>query len=161
MKPGNELDLPMEFEDRAHEALMSVWWTAMLLKRASRATFRSEVPSEAEFNMLMALKYCRVPLTQNDLSRRLLVDKANVTGLVNRLERSGLIRRNEVPGDRRRYHITLTGKGRRLIDRVDRRYFDAVAAIMSGLTPREHAELVSLTRKMRAGLAELRGGGRA
>jgi DNA-binding MarR family transcriptional regulator len=100
-------------------------------------------------------------LTQNDLSRRLLVDKANVTGLVNRLERSGLIRRNEVPGDRRRYHITLTGKGRRLIDRVDRRYFDAVAAIMSGLTPREHAELVSLTRKMRAGLAELRGGGRA
>jgi DNA-binding MarR family transcriptional regulator len=154
MTPEHEVDLPMEFTDKAHEALVSVWWTGVLLRRASRGFFKSSLSSEAEFNLLMSLKYSSKPLTQNDLSRRLLVDKANVTVLVDRMERAGLIKRNEVASDRRRYHITLTAQGRKTIDAIDREYFKKVKQVMGCLTAREHAELIGLTRKLREGLAQ-------
>jgi DNA-binding MarR family transcriptional regulator len=157
MTANGESDLPIEFTDKAHEALVSVWWTGVLLRRASRGFFKKSLSSEAEFNLLMSLKYSGAPLTQNDLSRRLLVDKANVTVLVDRMEEAGLIKRNEVPGDRRRYHITLTAKGAKTIDAVDREYFKKVKQVMGGLTAREHAEIIVLTRKVRVGLAQLGG----
>lgn len=155
MMTKHQVDLPMEFTDKAHEALVSVWWTGVLLRRASRGFFRDSLSSEAEFNLLMILKNSSSPQTQNDLSRKLLVDKANVTVLVDRMEEAGLIRRNDVPGDRRRYHITLTARGRTTIDAIDREYFKRVKRVMGTLTGREHAAIIELTRKLREGLARL------
>ena len=147
------IDIPLEFTGKPHEALMNVWWTGTLLKRTARQFFRDTPFAEAEFNLLMVLKRGGTPLSQNDLSRRLLVDKSNVTGLIDRLEKAGLIRRNPVPGDRRRYHISLTAAGRRGIDAVDPVYHEMVRQVMSGLSEREHQTLIRLTRKLRQGLA--------
>ena len=41
------------------------------------------------------------------------VEKATLTGLVDRAEQRGLVRRSPVPGDRRALHVTLTDTGRR------------------------------------------------
>ena len=41
------------------------------------------------------------------------VEKAALTGLVDRVERRGLANRTAVPGDRRALHVTLTDAGRR------------------------------------------------
>lgn len=148
-----DLHIPQEFDETGHEALMNILWTGTLLKRASRRFFKDTPFTEAEFNLLIVLSYAEQPLSQVDLSQRMLVDKSNVTGLIDRLETSGLIQRNAVPGDRRRYHITLTDQGRELIDQVDPIYHGMVREIMSDLTEREHRTLIKLTRKVREGLA--------
>jgi DNA-binding MarR family transcriptional regulator len=41
------------------------------------------------------------------------VEKAALTGLIDRAERRGLARRSPVPGDRRAVHVTLTDAGHR------------------------------------------------
>lgn len=41
------------------------------------------------------------------------VEKATLTGLVDRAEQRGLVRRSPVPGDRRALHVILTDTGRR------------------------------------------------
>ena len=41
------------------------------------------------------------------------VEKATLTGLVDRAEQRGLVGRSPVPGDRRALHVTLTDTGRR------------------------------------------------
>jgi len=146
------LDIPQTFDETGHEALMNILWTSTLLKRASRRFFKDTPFTEAEFNLLIVLSYADEPLSQVDLSQRMLVDKSNVTGLTDRLEKAGLIRRNPVPGDRRRYHITLTDEGRQQIDDVDPVYHGMVREVMDGLTEREHRTLVKLTRKVREGL---------
>jgi len=159
MKP-TQIDIPLEFKVPAHEALMNVWWTGTLLKRASRRFFRSTPFTEAEFNLLLVLRHSPHTLSQQDLSERLLVDKSNVTALIDRLVGAGLIRRNAVPADRRRYDITLTKEGRRRIDEIDPVYHEMVERVMGGLTKKEYRTLVELTRKVRLGIAEVEGGSR-
>ena len=53
------------------------------------------------------------PRGMADLARQFGVEKAALTGLVDRAERRGLVRRAAVPGDRRAVHVTLTLDGHR------------------------------------------------
>ena len=53
------------------------------------------------------------PRGMAELARCFGVEKATLTGLVDRAEQRGLVRRSPVPGDRRALHVTLTDTGRR------------------------------------------------
>ncbi len=52
------------------------------------------------------------------LGRNLLVTKANITGMVDRLERDGYVTREDHPTDRRVTRARLTPKGRRFLAQV-------------------------------------------
>ena len=146
------INLPIEFQSKSHEALMNVWWTAMLLRKVSSRFFHEYLTSDAQFNILVLLKDSSTPLTQNDLSRKLLVDKSNITGLLDRLQKQKLIQRVPVEGDRRSYHVHLTRSGERLIARLDTLYTEKVHQIMSNLSDRECNDLIRLMRKVRSGI---------
>lgn len=66
-----------------------------------------------------------------DLSRLLLTDKSNVTGIVDRLERLNLVTRTTDPRDRRVILITLTPEGAQLRDRVKEQHEARIDALMS------------------------------
>ena len=53
-------------------------------------------------------------MTCSELSSKTLVTKGTLTGVLDRLAAKGLIRRDEVKGDRRYTHIRLTDKGNAL-----------------------------------------------
>lgn len=57
-------------------------------------------------------------LAQSELADKLLHDHPNITRLVDALEASGLIRRDNDPEDRRRYLIRLTDPGRALVEKL-------------------------------------------
>lgn len=52
--------------------------------------------------------------TMADLGRLLGLDKSSTTGLIDRAQRRGLVRRVRVPEDRRSYRVALTDEGWRL-----------------------------------------------
>jgi DNA-binding MarR family transcriptional regulator len=150
---AQDLPLPLNIEDRAHRAAVSVWWTGTLLKKASGRLFQSMNSSEAQFNLMIVLRDAPGPHTQNDISKMLLVDKSNITGLVDRLEAQGWIKRNRVEGDRRSYHITLTRRGRDALEKMDSAYRKTVQEIVSDLRPEEYEQLAELVARLRRGLA--------
>ncbi len=151
------VDLPIEFASREHEALMSIWWTSLLLKKVSGKFFQPELASEAQFNILVLLNDSNEELSQKDLGVKLLVDKSNITGLLDRLEKQGCIERTPHETDRRSYTIRLTKSGKKLAEKLDKRYVKRVHEIMSALTKKEIEEIIRLMRKVRNGLAT--GGG--
>gem|GEM_PF-1012083 len=53
-----------------------------------------------------------------ELASRTLVTKGTLTGVLDRLERRGLIARDIHPGDRRRIHVRLTEKGQTVFAKV-------------------------------------------
>jgi DNA-binding MarR family transcriptional regulator len=53
------------------------------------------------------------PMGMAELARCFGVEKAALTGLVDRVERRGLAKRTAVPGDRRALQVTLTAAGQR------------------------------------------------
>jgi DNA-binding MarR family transcriptional regulator len=80
------------------------------------------------------------PRGMAELAQLLGVEKAALTGLVDRAERRGLVRRSPVPGDRRALRVTLTDTGRRAARAF---HADATAQLNDLLTPlapadREH-----------------------
>ncbi len=147
-------ELPVPTENKPHAALLSVWWTGLMLKKAADRFFRPFGGSEAQFNILWLLKYTDGPLTQRDISEKLIVDKSNITGLIDRMEKAGVVKRAPVPDDRRSYHIRVTAKGRKLTDELDAAYDRRVQAVMRHLNKAEHEQLLKLTAKIRRGIAE-------
>lgn len=95
--------------------------TSVIEKRVRnrlRAEFHTTLP---RFDVLAALEHSREGLTMGALSRHLMVSNGNVTGIVARLEKEGMVTRRAAPNDRRTHFVRLTDKG--LTD------FSAMAAV--------------------------------
>ncbi len=79
------------------------------------------------------------PISMRAFADDLSCDPSNVTGLVDRAERVGLVRRVPDPNDRRVRMLTLTAKGRRLRDRVTSDLASDLEEVW-GLTPAAYEE---------------------
>jgi MarR family transcriptional repressor of emrRAB len=55
--------------------------------------------------------------------------RSNLTGLVDRLEQRGLVRRRDQHGDRRAWRVVLTPAGRRLLGGILPAYYKAAEAV--------------------------------
>ena len=87
------------------------------------------------------------PIPMGELAETLGCDASNVTGLVDRLESRGLVRRRPSEGDRRVKVLVLTPTGARLravlVDRMT-----APPAALERLTLREQRALVQILRRL-------------
>jgi DNA-binding MarR family transcriptional regulator len=84
-------------------------------------------------------------LRMTDLGERLLIRPPSVTGVVDRLERAGLVERKASPDDQRAKLVGLTGAGRQLVQRVLTVHEAQVEAALAGL---DLAEQVALHRHL-------------
>ena len=82
------------------------------------------------------------------LAAHLGLDKSSVTGLVDRAERRGLVRRASAEDDRRAVHVALTGRGRALADTFTRQMSSEMAAITEGLGEAARARLAGLASQV-------------
>jgi DNA-binding MarR family transcriptional regulator len=76
-----------------------------------------------------------------ELARLWQVTPAVITGIVDRLERRGLVRREPDPEDRRRLRLALTEAGRRASDEVEAALTGELAARFAAATREELGEL--------------------
>jgi len=108
--------------------------------------------SQGRFMVLMLLlnnlsdcPHPRTPAALADLSR---VTRATMTGLIDTLERDGLVKREPDRDDRRMMSVTLTVKGRALLEKILPRHFQRMAELMQRLTETERKTLVQLLTKI-------------
>jgi MarR family 2-MHQ and catechol resistance regulon transcriptional repressor len=98
-----------------------------------------------QFGTLEALLHLG-PLCQRDLGRKLLRSDGNITVVVNNLAHRGLVRRVRRRDDRRFITVSLSAKGRRLIESLFPGHVALVVREMEPLSRREQAELGRLCR---------------
>jgi len=87
--------------------------------------------------------------TLASLSRSMLVTAGNLTGLVDRAARDGLVERRADPNDRRAWRVHTTAKGQRAFRDAERRHAARVTRLFAGLSPAELTTLMSLLDKVR------------
>jgi DNA-binding MarR family transcriptional regulator len=92
--------------------------------------------------------------TFGELSRLLLVTSGNLTGIVDRLEAEGFVRREQDQEDRRIVRIVLTPNGRRLVDRVAPLHARDIQEALSFMPPEDLVALNDLLDALRRGLRE-------
>ncbi len=149
---SEELGFPRRLVNEDHEALLGILVTAEMLKKESNDLFAPLGITGAQFNVLILLHAQTEDgtMSQSDLGRLLTVHRSNVTGLVDRLERQGLVRRLDDEKDRRVYRIALTAEGREKVRRAEELYLERIHALMGGLEPREWRALSDALGRIRA-----------
>jgi len=76
-----------------------------------------------------------------ELARILELEKSSVTGLVDRAERRGLVRRVQVPDNRRAVHVILTSTGQSLVRAVRAAVRAEITAMTGSLSTGERDRL--------------------
>jgi DNA-binding MarR family transcriptional regulator len=89
------------------------------------------------------------------IGERLLIAKAHMTHLIDKLVELDFVKREMDSSDRRTINITLTDKGRRVLDEQDNLVIDAIRDNMSDLTEKELETLCDSLRNLRDTLFKL------
>jgi MarR family transcriptional regulator, organic hydroperoxide resistance regulator len=87
-------------------------------------------------------------LSLSDLSDRIRAQNSTVTGIVDRMEREGLVVRSRSTEDKRVVHIRLTEKGERIAREIPVEPMEIFRSALAGLTATEARDLLRVLTKL-------------
>jgi DNA-binding MarR family transcriptional regulator len=93
-------------------------------------------------------------LKVTELGRRAGLEPSTMTGLLDRMERDGLLERVLDPGNRRELKICLTDAGRTIKDKVAWTADEILKKVLAGISESEMAALKDTLRKVLANVHE-------
>jgi len=102
----------------------------------------------SQFGVIEAL-YHLGPLSQSELGEKILKSNANLTTVVDSLEKKTLVVRKRSDEDRRMVTVHLTKSGRELIAKVFPRHAKVVTRELAFLSDKEKDTLENLLRKFK------------
>lgn len=121
---------------------------SLLARLAERNTIGDLTYSQ--FAVLEAL-YHLGPLTQGEVSQKVLKSGSNMTTVIDNLERAGLVRRERDVKDRRVIHVHLTEAGSNRVEQVLPAHIAALVEEFSVLSASDQETLGALCKKLGRG----------
>jgi len=117
---------------------------------ARRGAFAAHGLESWEFDVLSALRRSGPPyqLTPGALLRATLVTSGTMTNRIDRLAEAGLVTREPDPRDRRGVLVTLSERGKAVVDAAFTDLLDREQALLSCLGPEQRQALAGLLRVM-------------
>lgn len=101
----------------------------------------------SQFAVLEALFHLGV-LSQRDLAKKLLQTTGNISTVLKKLEKQGLIARQRDPEDNRYMQVSITDSGEKVLNQCFSPHVRGIVEEMSILAPEEQKELARLCRKL-------------
>jgi DNA-binding MarR family transcriptional regulator len=132
-----------DFSHSRYQALLLLLRTADRIWNTSRLFFDRWDLSPSQFNVLNLLHDNPDGLSQIELSRELIMHRSNVTGLVDRLERRGLVQRNDLASDRRAYRVVVTRRGAALLEQILPQYYRRADEVWESMSTERVSQLTA------------------
>src|ERR1700732_1353908 len=108
------------------------------------------------FVLLMLLdKHAPGEITPADLAEKTGVTRATISGLLDGLEKEGLVERYPDPENRRSVQVKLTATGQDFLDKVSPDYCRWFTSVVEPLNQDERKQLLALLEKIQIRLSEL------
>ncbi len=150
--------MPDDFYDQtpdasvlATEAVMNTIRTAdMLFDRIGRLLRPLNV--SAAGGLVLGILRDRGPLSPSELSERLIVTRATVTGVIDSLERRGFVRRSANPADRRSLLVGITPAGLVVLQELRTIVHRREKAWLAGLSDPELRGYITLLHRIQGSL---------
>lgn len=153
---------PIDMEVRAHadhHASLRLWLRMLSATTRIEDTIRQRLREQfgitlPRFDLMAQLEREREGLTMGELSRRMMVTGGNVTTIVDQLEKEQLVQRQNLPGDRRAFRVSLTPAGRKAFAAMARAHEGWVVELFSPLRERQQEQLQQLLGTLKSGQIE-------
>lgn len=143
-----------DIDPASTEAFLHLLRTTDLVSISETALLARHHLSPGRFTVLMLLnRRCDTPATPATLADAAGVTRATMTGLLDTLEKDGLIQRSHNAADRRLTMIQLTSEGLALMENIIPAYFRNVTQMLGALSREESAQLVGLLQKLQLHLS--------
>jgi MarR family 2-MHQ and catechol resistance regulon transcriptional repressor len=126
--------------------------TESLSARLAKALHESGL-TYGQLSVLEALHHLG-PMHACDLAQKVLRSNANMTTVLDNLEKAGLVVRERSKDDRRFVRVSLTSAGRKRIAAVLPAHVAEITDALSALAPAEQEELGRLCKKLGLALAD-------
>ncbi len=146
------------FASPAQEALLNILVTSSWVLSELSALMAPFGVTPTQYNVLRILRGSHPEkLPCSEIGRRMLDRMPDVTRLLNRLERAGLVTRTRSSHDRRVVEVGITEKGLELLARMQPVVDEAQERLMRRLSPEELRLLSDLLDRLRADEETLQG----
>jgi DNA-binding MarR family transcriptional regulator len=138
-----------------------------LLKHAQQLLVQAAAPVMAPFGIdgrelaVLTVLGAGAPMSQQEASERLGVDRTTMVALVDALEDKGLVARRRSPGDRRKNIVELTAAGRKCLREAGRARDQVDRDFLAPLGDQGAADFVSALQVLVRGAARPGGSGPA
>ncbi len=141
-----------ELDPTACEAFLHLLRTGNDMTHEVEAYFAKHNLTQGRFFVLMLLmdKYKQVPVarTPAELAEVSGVTRATMTGLIDTLEKDGLVTREPDPKDHRMVSVRITTKGESVLKDIVPGHLQTMSSLMRHLTDSERKILVTLLGKV-------------
>ena len=114
-----------------------------------REQFNTTLP---RFDLMAQLERAPDGLRMNELSRRMMVTRGNITGITNQLVAEGLVARVDEVTDGRVWRVKLTPKGRRQFAGMAHQHEGWIVNALGGLSTHDISSLHKLLGRAKKGI---------
>lgn len=151
-KLQNELKKKRPFESAEQEAALNILRTSDQLQNRFLRLFRQYGVTPSQYNILRILRGEGKPMPCLEIGERMIQVVPAMTGLIDRLEKQNLVRRDRCSEDRRVIYVALTVDGEKLLAELDQPVIDLHQRLLGHLSAAELQELSRLLEKSRRAL---------
>lgn len=148
-----ELKKKHPFESLEQEVNLNIIRTSDQFQNRFGKLFREFGLTSSQYNVLRILRGEGTPMPCLEIADRMLQVVPAITGLIDRLEKQELVRRDRCTEDRRVVYIDITRKGNELLDQLDEPVAQMHEKLVGHLTKAELKELSRLLEKCRQSLS--------
>jgi DNA-binding MarR family transcriptional regulator len=145
-----ELKMIRDFASLDEQCLLSFVLSESHFKKLSYNFFFEFGLTDVQFNILHLLSDHETGLKQYELADRLLVNRASLGGVVDRMIKNNFVVRQQDATDRRANIIKLTSEGDKLFHKVKEPYDQQVDNLFSNFNKEEKKDFVTLLQKFRS-----------
>lgn len=152
-KIQQELKQTRPFDSLSAEAFLNLVRTTDRLMRVQESVLKSAGVSLSQYNVLRILRGAGPEgLPCGEIADRMVQRDPDITRLVDRLEKRGVVVRERETRDRRVVRVKITDVGLRTLKELDRPVRDAVEGNLGHLGQRRLRDLVTLLESIREGM---------
>jgi DNA-binding MarR family transcriptional regulator len=151
-----EICLNRPFAGLAEASFLSLVWTWQMLEESGRSFFPRFGITGAQFNVLMILSdFHGRAFRQHELAEILVVNRASIGSVLERMERDGWVERTPDPADKRAMLVTLTTAGEAKLAEVRAPYYQLMAEIFREEDEDDLRAMILFCDRLRAGIGRL------
>ena len=147
-----ELKKKRPFDSPEQETALQILRTNDQLQNRLGRFFRGYGLTSSQYNVLRILRGEGQPLPSLEIAERMVQVVPAITGLIDRLEKQGLVERKRCEQDRRIVYVALTTKAGELLEQIDSPLNALHKELLGHLTRTELNELSRLLEQARANM---------
>ena len=146
---GIESDINQtRFRNQYQKGIVNFIFTFNWMNEKMKAIFDRENITAQQFNILRILRGAGKPISTLQIRQRMLDKMSDTSRIVDRLVLKSLVKKNICPNDKRLVDVSITDKGKKLLDKLDK-YEAEMDAIFGNLSETEVRNLNKMLDRIR------------